>query len=270
MKACTLPLREATRLLFNRCSGLLLVRALLQNEGLTPKQMDFIGRNIAKAGLALGDALLVAAGTYHWSVVERGRRAQEEISDSKLPAPVKTESERRSAEPEAGEHRGFDNVVGARCGINLKKVRRCHAIGVEFKLHPIRTHGSREELATQYQEVSALASDLWLWLENRRLDRSFGSIRDYALSPVDKCPETQAWRNWLCNIRTFGPAAALDGMGARYPRERLFNSLPLLLWNGEVEGETEVQCHLRKQLRSRAADWNGFVAAYKKNWPPYG
>jgi hypothetical protein len=250
MKSSALPLREATRLLFNRCSGLLLVRELLQQDEITAEQLDFVGRNLAKAQLALGDALLVAAGAYHWSVVERGGRLGRESSNSKLQTPEEFQI--------PNSH------------LDMEELSRYHAIGVEFKLHPTRARGLREELAREYRRVSETASELWLWLENRRLKQSFGSIRDYALSQTDKCPETFALRNYLCNIRSFGPAAVVDGMGGRYPRERLFNSLPLLLWNGEVDGEPEVQRYLRRQLRSKAEDWNGFVSAYKKAWPPYG
>ena len=59
-------------------------------------------------------------------------------------------------------------------------------------------------------------------------------------------------------------------VASRYPRERLFNSLPLLLWNGEVSREPEIQRHLQRQLRSTASDWTGLVAAYKEIWSGYG
>ena len=154
--------------------------------------------------------------------------------------------------------------------MDFEEMKRDHAKGVEFKLHPIRNRAPKAELAAEYRRVSKVAADLWLSLENRRLDCSFASIRDYVLSINDKCPETFGLRNCVCNVRTFGPAALLDGMAARYPRERLFNSLPLLLWNGEIEEEPDLQRHLQKQLRTRASDWNGFVAAYKEAWPPYG
>jgi hypothetical protein len=250
LQSADLPLREATRLLFNRCSGLLLVRELLQHEQLSSEETDFIRRNIAKVQLALGDALLVASAAYHWSVVERARRMRDEAPDSQFQA--------------------LETLRIPNFEMTWDQVKRYHSLGAEFKIHPSPPQGSREELTAEYRLVSAIGSQLWLALENRRLNRSFGSIRDYALSRTDKCPETFAWRNLLCNVRTFGPAAALDGMGGRYPRERLFNSLPLLLWNGEVDREPEVQRHLRTQLRSRAGDWNGFVADYKKAWPPYG
>src|SRR6185295_11412677 len=39
--ATTIPLAEATRLLFNRCTGLLLAKELLAKQELTPDDADF-------------------------------------------------------------------------------------------------------------------------------------------------------------------------------------------------------------------------------------
>ena len=72
-----IPQAEATRLLMNRCTGLLLARAELEREPFTPGAADFVRRNVAKAQLACGDALLTAHGRYHWSCRERHRRLEE-------------------------------------------------------------------------------------------------------------------------------------------------------------------------------------------------
>src|SRR4029079_11850136 len=80
LDAQNIPLSEATRLLFNRCSGLLFARALLDAGRLTREESDFVGRNRAKAQLALGDVVLAAAGEYHWSCRERQRRLEQLIS----------------------------------------------------------------------------------------------------------------------------------------------------------------------------------------------
>jgi hypothetical protein len=233
-----IPMSEATRLLFNRCSGLLLSKELLRRDPVAPEQSDFIVRNVAKAQLALGDALLTAFQKYHWSLAERRSR----LEDLDVPDAA--------------------TLVGA--------VRRHHAAGAEFKLHPRRMNHDKGELQRQHGEISKLGLQIWLWLESRRLRLNFTSAHDYAFSEVAKCPETSPWRNCLLNVRTFGPKAALDELGRRYPRERLFNALSLLLWNGEVSEDPGVIRHLQKQLRSNAWDWTGFVAAYKQIWPNYG
>jgi len=70
----SIPLSEAARLLLNRCTGLLLVQQLLGETTLGAEEVDFIGRNLAKAQLALGDVILAVFGQYHWSCSERHSR----------------------------------------------------------------------------------------------------------------------------------------------------------------------------------------------------
>jgi hypothetical protein len=233
-----IPLAEGTRLLYNRCGGLLLVRELLVRAALSDEQSDFIGRNLAKASLALGDAVLAAVGQYHWS--------------------ARVRAERFAAFEDTGEVP------------ELAALQRHHRAGVDFKFHPQRILKTREEFRTEHREISLLAQRLWLWIESRRLGRAFANINEYAFCSINKCPESAPGKNYLLTLRTFGPAAAVGPLADRYPRERLFNSLPLLLWNGEVSREPEVRRHLQKQLRSSASDWSGLVAAYKQIWPPYG
>ena len=59
--ATRIPAIEATRLLFNRCTGLLLAREILAKKRLSEHDADFVQRNIAKAKLALGDAVLTVS-----------------------------------------------------------------------------------------------------------------------------------------------------------------------------------------------------------------
>lgn len=164
--ALRIPLHEATRLLLNRCSGLLFSAVRLQRAAFTPADADFVGRNLAKAQLACGDVWLTACGQYHWSCRERNRRLHAmagEVSDA---------------------------------------VRRHHDAGLEFKLHPVRTTAAQAELVAQHGELVALTQTLWLWLENQRLGQHFARTTDYGLSTVNKCPETSAWRNGLVNLRS--------------------------------------------------------------------
>jgi rhamnosyltransferase len=232
-----IPLSEASRLLFNRCTGLLLAKKLLQKRELSAADADFVGRNLAKAQLALGDAMLAQAGRYHWNCVERHRRL-----NSLAEAPAW-----------------------------LPEVRRYHAIGVEFKLHPQRISRSVAEFQSEHEAISRLANQVWLWLEGMRLGRLFASTRDYALSQIPKCADLPAGRaltrNVLLNVRSFG-ASGLGHKSTRYPRERLLNSLPLLLWE-EPLNDLRVKYFLQKELRTTASDWQGFVAAYQAVWPKF-
>ena len=234
-EAGAIPLHEATRLLMNRCSGLLFSRERLERATFGPEEADFVGRNLAKVQLALGDAWLAAGGRYHWSCRERQQRLED-------------------APGNPGEAEW------------LAAVRRHHAAGVEFKLHPVRANAGREELAARHAELSRLAREFWLALESRRLGTPFGSPRAYAESAVDKCPETSPWRNRLVNARAFGAGAAWGPRATRYPRERLLHALALLLWEPGVLADAEGRRLLQQELHTEAADFTGLVAAYEQLW----
>jgi rhamnosyltransferase len=236
LDAKKIPLAEATRLLFNRCTGLLLAKELLTKRQLTANDTDFVGRNLAKAQLALGDVVLAAAGKYHWSCLER-RSALEGLTIREAPD-------------------------------WLEEVREHHMAGVDFKLHPGQISKSLADFQAEHTSIARLALQVWLWLESRRLNRSFESARDYALSNVEKCAGMPVWRNILLNAKTFGAGAVLSTAAGRYPRERLLNSLPLLLWDQPLN-DLRVKYFLQKELRTKASDWQGFVAAYKAVWPKF-
>jgi hypothetical protein len=238
LKGAAIPLAEATRLMFNRCSGLLLARALLRHGALDSGEADFVGRNLAKMQLALGDALLTAFGQYHWSVPERHRRLE------------------------------FFDVMDLPAW--LPEIQAQHAAGLKFKLHPRRVSKTVEEFDLEHRRLTELAMELWLWLEGRRLRQRFLSASDYAVSAVDKCPETSAWRNYLLCLRTFGPKAAVAPVSRRYPRERLFHALALLLWDAEEVSQPCFLRRLQQELQTDALDWAGLVSVFKQIWPFYG
>jgi hypothetical protein len=228
--AAGIPLHEATRLLMNRCTGLLFSLARLSGDRFTTEDADFVGRNLAKAQLAFGDVLLTANGRYHWSCRERHQRLE---NDAGLQFPW------------------------------VSALKTHHAAGVEFKLHPTRSTETRATLAARYQELSALGEKLWLWLESKRLGQNFASARAYSLSPLNKCSETSALRNRLVNLRAFGAPGLACG---RYPRERLLQALPLLLWEKNALKDAALRSTIQSNLRTPAADLAGLVAAYTTIW----
>jgi hypothetical protein len=244
-----IPLTDATRLLLNRCSGLLFARERLLRQNFTPEDADFVGRNIAKAKLALGDVLLTALRQYHWSCLERNRR----MSTLSIDLPW------------------------------LAELKTFHTEGVEFKLHPEKAILNRVDLAEIHEEVSNVALKIWLWLESRRLQSKFSSVAEYALSGINKCPETNPWRNALINLRTFRRRALSRKLG-RYPRERLLNSLPLLLWPNEPgdggqkpeirsqgtpdssEFAPKIVDFLQRELPTSSESFRSLVATYRTLW----
>jgi hypothetical protein len=193
-----IPLSEATRLLMNRCTGLLFAQERLDRDEFTAADADFVRRNLAKAELAFGDAVLAAHGQYHWSCRERQRRLQRLVPDGPPPW--------------------------------LEEVRRRHASGVDFKLRPERSPAGRPALKASLTAVSTLGLQVWLWQESRRLGEAFASAGDYAASSLDKCPETSPRRNALVNFNLAGFRGLFRCNPWRHPRDRALSALSRLLW----------------------------------------
>jgi len=234
LAAAQIPQYEATRLLFNRCSGLLLAKNFLRDSELSADAQDFIGRNIAKAQLAFGDAVLTVNGRYHGSVLDRHERLK---------------------------------ILPTSLAPSLSEILKHHADGMEFKLHPRKTAAAKAELAKLHGEVSTLGMRVWLWFESKRLAETFTDARLYAFAPASKCPESIAWRNALLNFRTFGAGACFGSQGRRYPRERLMRALALMLWTDLPAADSQ---HLKDLLRAQSAEWPDLIQAYQKIWQYYG
>lgn len=235
--ATRIPLHEATRLLMNRCSGLLFAKERLERTAFDQDEADFVGRNLAKVQLALGDVLLAALGQYHWSCRER--------------------------------HARLLRLAQADPSVDLAALREHHAAGVEFKLHPVRSGETRDALGRRWRELCGLARRLWLWLEGRRLQVAFASPAEYARWPGQLCPESLPWRNRLVNLRHLGWRCAVASDGGRYPRERLLRSLALLLWDtvdGNPEWTPETLKRVSDCLMTPAVNLPGLVAAYGRLW----
>lgn len=233
-RATLIPLHDGTRLLMNRCSGLLFSAERLQRSDLDSGDLDFIHRNLAKAQLAFGDVLLTAFREYNWSCRERNRRLH------------------RLETPDPSAWRAT--------------LRSHHAEGVAFKLHPVRFAGERAELLRRHTELKSFARQLWLWLENFRLSSAFVSSRDYALSTTNKCPKTSATRNRLMTLNHFGPVAALRSTGSIHPRQRLLHALCLLLWEEDLCKNPILLKKVQWELGTEASDFSGLVAAYEALW----
>lgn len=229
-----IPLAEATRLLMNRCSGLLFAAERLEQASFTAADSDFVRRNIAKAELALGDALLVTRREYHWSVHERQRR--------------------------------LDAVEPTDAMSWLDDVRALHAQGVEFKLHPFQSTETRETLSAAHVIVAELSRQIWLWLEQERMCARFDSPREYAESALNKCRESSRRRNILINLRALGLRPLLEGRAARHPRERILNVLPLLLWERTAIASPELLRFVQRELQTEASAFSELMRAYRELW----
>ena len=229
-----IPLSEATRLLMNRCSGLLFAQERLERPTFTAADADFVRRNVAKAQLALGDAILVCYGQYHRSATER--------------------------------HARLDRIARLENVSWLDDVLEHHAAGVDFKLHPERSTSTREALAPIHREVTNLALVAWRWIEKRRLRAAFLTPQQYVELALHKCPESFFLRNVLLNLKTLGPAGVLSTRALRHPRERILNALTLLLWEPAALGTPALLHRVRRELRTNATDFPALVARYRDLW----
>jgi hypothetical protein len=233
-RAEDIPPSEATRLLMNRCSGLLFARDELEKGHLSPAAADFVRRNVAKAQLACGDALLAAIGKYHWSCRERHRRLGHLVR------------ERHSA--------WFDTAL------------RLHAQGVEFKLHPESGEVPRDVLANRHAEVTAFALKCWLWLEARRLGHPFPTARSYAEDACDKCPGSSPILNILLNLRADGLRPRTRPRPWRHPRQRIYHSLALLLWEPAAATDPALRARIDGELNARGSGPGDWLGAYRRLW----
>lgn len=221
-----IPAHEATRLMMNRCSGLLFATERLARGGLSREDLDFTARNIAKAQLALGDAILATLGKYHWSCIERHQRLAS-INEPAVP---------------------------------MADLLAFHKDGVAFKLRPCPGTSTRDELQALHQAVTKTAWDVWSWQERKRLGISTDSPAEYAHGG-NKCPETSALKNRLIRLRAFGAKGLL---ASGYPREGLLNSLSLLLWAPELVPANHAW--LSRQLVSPVTNRQDAIAAYERLW----
>jgi hypothetical protein len=227
-----IPLSEATRLLMNRCAGLLFAAERLARPDLTPADADFVARNIAKAQLGAGDAVLTAFHQYHWSVRERQRRLERLRVAETIPW--------------------------------MSELRRHHAEGVEFKLHPTRTADPKARLMERHQAVTEYCRVVWLWLEGRRLSADFRTLDSYLAIPR-KHPSAGP-RNVLVNAKAQGVSGLLSADAFRHPRERVLSTLPVLLWQPNRIHNPEASQRLRRELRTTSTDFSRLVAAFRDVW----
>jgi hypothetical protein len=213
---------------------LLLAKERLAKPVFTANDADFVRRNIAKAQLALGDAVLVAHGDYHWSVRERHRKLELLARTARTPW--------------------------------LAEAFRHHTTGIEFKLHPERSTASPEELGRQHAIVSTLAKEIWFWIEDQRLRTTFTSVRAYAQNRCDKWPDSPALRTALVNLRVLGWRPLLQRRASQHPRVRILNAMTVLLWEPDALTSRDLLSLVQRELRTPATTFSEVMHAYRALW----
>ncbi len=195
------PLEECTRLFMNRGVGLLLARQKLESNGpLDNKDREFVVRNIRKAQLAMGDALLFLRGCYSPSYLERRTRFRT-LDLEEVPS---------------GD-----------------KLSMYYEEAIEFKLRPSHEAPTGLTLRTWLDEVTCFYEHVFLWFEQHRLDApelTWDSYQQRAYRLA--IPGVQAGiKNVLRNLRVKTPHLPLVRELFLHPRDRVLARLPSLLFN---------------------------------------
>jgi hypothetical protein len=199
--AAKIPAHEAARLLFNRGSGLLYSRFLMEEER-EKGDLTFVERNHAKARLALADAVLALNGRYDWSCRTRHERLTEGLAQ--------------------------------RPG-NFEQLVAWHESAVEFKFHPRHEGVGIGVLMERQLALAAAWREVFVWVESIRLGREFRSVEDYAFYKGRLFPEFPVSRNLALHARDRVRRGKGPGGWVDYPRAPLQRALALLTggdWGG--------------------------------------
>ena len=196
-----IPPEEPVRLLFNRGSTLFAARHALETVSARATN-GFVERAHGKLKLALADVVLAANGRHHFSCLERARR----IEEGGLETPP-----------------GWEDCC------------RWHKEGVAFKFAPRHFDPPLVELAAAQARLTVAWTEVFLWLESRRLDTRFPSLPTYADHPGRIFPKTSRTRNIALRIRDRLHYKEALPSWTDYPRGPLQRALALLL--GETSPE---------------------------------
>lgn len=182
---------EATRLLLNRGAGLLWAMRTARNTEAAPDP-DFVKRNYYKCGLALGDALLIAHGRFATPYTGRGER--------------------------------LSSLLGGLPRSPAFDLCRLYQDSLTFKFWPGELASTPDE--SQLGNMASHWGQILLLVENRRSDREFSSIRQYVDCPDIREPDQNTPARWPRNLAR---NRQMGYWSLRYPRERLYRELPILL-----------------------------------------
>ncbi|MFZ5949926.1 MAG: hypothetical protein ACOYXC_04440 [Candidatus Rifleibacteriota bacterium] len=192
----TLPRIEATHLMLNRGAGLIWSFRIIYGY-INNSEEDFVRRNFFKAALAIGDAILIAAGRHQTAYRGRDRLLAEVLKND-----------------EFGEFNEFLSV---------------YVQALQFKFSP---DNERERCFTaeKIYSLAKLLIKVFLRIEEKRLNKVFGNAFQYFVwRGIREKKEHQTWRL----VRNILKNASMKRFSIRYPRESLFRRLPLLLEQAE-------------------------------------
>lgn len=212
-----IPVMEALKLMLNRGMGLFFALQYLET-GKHIDEFDFINRNIYKAYQAIGEAILISEGRYHWSNLERIER----IQVTKLSNYTShTELEQRFLE------------------------------AMQFKLKPQINPQDQSVLSFRLAEAITIYKEIYysLWAKYI-LNHPMAEKRKYSGQPFSDYTGYLAClsdinfgdsgfrsiaKNIYLNLRDSKTISSPLALNLRYPRYRLFYALPWLLFNEDID-----------------------------------
>ena len=196
-----IPAEEATRLLFNRGSGLWFAQMKLAADAID--ELGFVERNQQKAKLAMGDAVLALSGRHHAMCEERDRR----IASGGFATPP-----------------------------DWAKLVAWHDEGTAFKLRPRHRATGLEHLKASQTALVAAWLKTFLWVEGRRLDHVFTQPLDYVAWDRRLFPNRARWRNVAVHARDRFKRGEMLRAVTDYPRATLQRALVAALVDGTAAG----------------------------------
>lgn len=227
-----IPVSEAERLLYNRLSGILFSLEKLNKPTLTSEDSDFIGRNIAKLKLAMGDACLTIFGNYHWSSIERNKALKALFEHWVL----------------------FDAET-------QQTVMQYHDEGLRFKLHPETTSKQPAAWAEEIDRILEIAQPIWKWSQNESQEQKAIRIRmgahDNMLSAI---------RERLKNVRYFGLSDTVNPYNRLSGRERLQKCLWDLILRQRYQWMEFQNNRVQKLLNLLPREGTSLVHRYQLLW----
>jgi hypothetical protein len=180
---------EATRLLWNRGSGLFFARCRLAGE----REAGFVIRNHAKLKLALGDAWLCLNGRYTSKCRERAAR----IATESLPD-------------------------------DLAWLKTWHEEGTSYKFQPFASGPTWADLREESSRLAEAWGRLYLLVERKRLGLPIANFATYLDLPR-LLPGSPVWKNFALALRDRLKRGAALRPAGDYPRAGLMRALPCLL-----------------------------------------
>lgn len=211
-----LPLMEAFKLLLNRGMGLYFAKQHLL-AGNYQTETDFINRNILKAYQAMGEAILIFEGNYHWSAKQRMVLMQNvELSQY----------------------------------TNDSQFLSLYLEAMRFKLQPWISNENQDALTIRLEQALSIYKELYYRLWNKyftqnRITCQTGEnvyqayLSGLCLANLEEPGILMLAKNLALNLRDTKVREFNLSIGSRYPRYRLFYALPWLLF-GEFADLTKI------------------------------